>query len=81
MDVREHWGQVIQHYRKVNDLTQADLADEVGLGTETVASWERGLRSPGPEALYRCVKVLGIPPAELFDIELSFDAGEDADAA
>lgn len=73
MDVRGHWGQVIRHYRKATDLSQADLAEELGLGTETVASWERGLRSPTPEALVRCVHVLGIPPAELFDIEVSLD--------
>lgn len=78
MDVRGHWGRVIRHYRKVNDLSQSDLAEELGLGTETVASWERGLRTPAPEALVMVVKVLGIPPAELFDVEIPV---EDVSAA
>lgn len=70
LTVREEWGRLIRRYRRMNDLSQEALAEELGCTQAAVTSWERGLRSPTPDLLVRCVQVLGIPPAELFSMVL-----------
>ena len=63
--------------RRAGGVTQARLAELVGVERPTVCRWERGLRSPSIHALLRVAAALGVPAAEL----LPETGGEDAAGA
>jgi transcriptional regulator with XRE-family HTH domain len=44
--------------RRIAGVTQQQLADELGVTQTTVARWERGERTPRPEAAARYAAVL-----------------------
>lgn len=47
------------------DMTQQQLADEVGVSHQAVSLWLAGVSRPGYDTLVRLVKVLGELPPEL----------------
>lgn len=42
----------IKGFRKEKGLTQADLADQVGVARATVINWEKGITRPDGKAVY-----------------------------
>jgi len=50
-------GKELQRLRKARELTQAELAAELGVHWSTVARWEQGVRMI-PEPVTRLVKLL-----------------------
>lgn len=48
--------------RNARGLSQADLADEIGAGQSTVATWERGKNEPDLKTIEKLAKVLDKPP-------------------
>jgi transcriptional regulator with XRE-family HTH domain len=61
-----------QALRKKAKLTQAQLADKVGVEQPTIGRWEKGERKPDLEDLDKLAVALGVHPGELFaDTELS----------
>lgn len=63
----------LRAYRESVGLTQAELADILGVERTTVARWETGVRRVDPELLRLIEEKTGIPPhvlrpdlAELF---------------
>ena len=54
-------GKQISEARKKKGLTQAKLANIMGVSTEAVSKWENGGYSPTPEKEEKLYRVLGIP--------------------
>lgn len=60
----------IKKYRKLNKMTQTDLAKKLGVGTSTVSSWELGSNKPLMDNVTKMAK--------LWDIRLSDIIGEES---
>ena len=58
-------GQLIKAARKRAGMTQAELADKLGIPYQSVSQWERGTRSPKIETLERIADALGVPISEI----------------
>lgn len=56
--------------RRQKDITQAQLADEVGIDVTTISDIERGKnQNPSWETVVRLARALDVPPEELFPVE------------
>ena len=58
-------GQRIRHYRKLNKVTQAGLAQKLGVGSLYISNIEQGNRNPSLEMLVQICDWFGV---ELSDI-------------
>lgn len=56
----------IRQLRTERGLTQADLADQIGLTRQTVNAIEQGKYSPSLEAAFRIAQVLEAPFGDVF---------------
>lgn len=59
------WAGRIAALRKVARLSQAALAEEVGVSQQAVAEWEVGRNYPRAETLSRLASALGVAPADV----------------
>ena len=60
-------GEHTKRERKRARMTQKDLAEKSGLATITIQQYERGVREPRTEIVYRIAKALGVLPTKLID--------------
>lgn len=51
----------IRELRRAADMTQAELAAEIGRSQKDVSRWEKGQVKPGVDALRALAKVFGVP--------------------
>ncbi len=51
--------------REQKGLTQADIANELGVTPAAVSKWENGSSKPRVEVLFRLAEILGVRPEEL----------------
>lgn len=58
-------GKRIAHIRKERNLTQDQLAELVGLTTQTVSSAERGTKALRPENIVKLCQALRVTPNDL----------------
>ncbi|MEY2451028.1 MAG: hypothetical protein QOD92_602 [Acidimicrobiaceae bacterium] len=58
-------GQIVGHQREVRQLRRADLAEQLGVATSTIAAWELGSRVPAADHLRRLGAVLDLELAVL----------------
>ena len=58
-------GEKIKGVRRLLNISQEDLSDQVGVSLKTVQRWEAGVRSPRVQELQKLSKVLNIPVGEL----------------
>ncbi len=49
-----------------NEMTQADLAERVGVTRQTIIAIEQGRYSPSLETAFRIAAVFGVPVDEVF---------------
>lgn len=56
----------MRHYRKLQGMTQRELADRAGTTQYTVSEIELGHRDPHPSTLRKLASVLGVEVADLF---------------
>ena len=49
-----------------NEMTQADLAERIGMTRQTIAAIEQGKYSPSLEAAFRIAEVFGVSITEVF---------------
>lgn len=62
-------GQAIKENRIKKGMTQADLADKVGLATITIRQYENGTREPKLEVLRKIALSLGVSIYSLVDFD------------
>lgn len=58
-------GQLIKAARKKAGMTQAQLAEKLGISYVGVSQWENDLRNPKLDTLQRIASALGVPVQEL----------------
>jgi putative transcriptional regulator len=51
------------------EMTQAELADRIGMTRQTIAAIEQGKYSPSLEAAFRIAQVFGVPITAVFGWE------------
>lgn len=62
------FGEKIRKFRKMNNWTQADLANQLGLTTRTVYNFENGQSYPKDPTMYlRIAQTFGLSLEELFN--------------
>jgi len=64
------FGKQLQLLRLEANMTQEELADEIGLTVESVSNIERGIYGPKFDNLEKIASALGIPVKDLFDFDL-----------
>jgi transcriptional regulator with XRE-family HTH domain len=65
MPFLENFSEDLKAYRKINGLTQTDLARSLDFSTETISAWERGIRKPNIQQIPRLARLLGVDVKEL----------------
>lgn len=63
-------GDNIQKFRKQANMTQADLADELGVSQSAVYYWEKGKREPNTETILKLLEIFHISLENLYGIEI-----------
>lgn len=66
MNLKKIIGQRIALYRKKHNLTQQQLANELGISLGTVKKYEEGQRIPRDEIKVKLAKRLGTSVQEMF---------------
>ncbi len=64
-EVRNH---VRRHRRQIDDITQQDLADRVGVTRQTILSIERGKYNPSIGLALRLAGTFGVAVETLFEL-------------
>ncbi len=59
-------GDLIYRLRKEKQLTQKELANQIGISDKTISKWERGIGFPDVSLVEPLATSLGITIAELF---------------
>jgi len=62
------FGMQIASLRKANELTQAQLAEKMGVTDKAVSKWERDLSCPDVSSLPRLAEIFGISVDELMRV-------------
>lgn len=76
-DVNKKISENMIIYRKLNGLTQAELAECIGYSNKSVSKWERGEGVPDISTLLSISEVMGITVSELIgQTEMSKDTAE-----
>ena len=65
-DIKTLLGKRIQFYRKLRQLSQATLSEEIDISIVALGQIERGVRYPTAETLSRIINSLQIDISELF---------------
>ena len=60
-------GDKIMYQRRLQKMTQIDLADKIGVSSKTLQNWELGKYIPKLEDINTIAQVLNIPISELLD--------------
>lgn len=66
MDNKSFIGNIIAYHRKLNAMTQEDLASKLNISTQAVSKWEQGLSSPDISLLPSIADIFHISVDELF---------------
>ena len=67
-------GLKIAYYRKLNGLTQEELAEKVGVSTQAVSKWEQQLSCPDIMLLPTLADIFRITIDDLFGLSFGKDA-------
>ena len=68
MDIKKILGKNIQNYRKLQNITQEQLAETVDIDTISLSKIETGRNYPTAENLTKIAKILNVEVYELFVI-------------
>ena len=60
-----NFGNFVCALREKNGLTQAEIADKLGVTAAAVSKWENGSSKPRVEVLFKLAEILGVRPDEL----------------
>lgn len=76
--IEELIGKQISGIRKERELTQAELAERVGVASETISRIERGVSVPSLKTLEDIAGALNVPLKELVDVDHPRKSGKSA---
>lgn len=62
----KRWGAAVHHARKTRGMSQAELADHVGLTQQTISKVELGTVVPSDRTKVRLAHAIGMHPGHLF---------------
>ncbi|MCL7961938.1 MAG: helix-turn-helix transcriptional regulator [marine benthic group bacterium] len=65
-EIRNH---VRRHRRRHSDMTQQELAEQVGVTRQTIVSIEKGKYNPSVGLAIRLAKAFGVSVEELFEMD------------
>ena len=60
-----NFGNFVCMLREKKGLTQADVAEQLGVTAAAVSKWENGSSKPRVEVLFKLAEILGVRPEEL----------------
>lgn len=63
-------GRNVKRYRRWNELTQAQLAELIGVSTSLVGHIERGSRKMSIDTLCAICRALGVSSDKILDLDL-----------
>ncbi len=66
MNLKEQLGKNIQKYRKLNKITQEQLAEQIDVEINSISALERGINFPSTNTLEKLAKTLNVTLADLF---------------
>lgn len=72
-------GERLKMLRKINDLTQEELSDYIGVSPQAVSRWETGVTSPDISALPQLAEIFNITVDELLGVDDKRKEAEIAD--
>lgn len=58
--VNKNFGQLLRNYRKINQLTQQQVADVLNIHRTTYTYYENGITEPNINTLYKLIKLFGV---------------------
>ncbi len=64
-------GEKIVYYRKLNAMTQEELASKLSVSTQAVSKWEQKITSPDIMLLPELAKIFNISIDELFGMKIN----------
>ncbi len=64
--IQQQLGNKIRKYRKLKGLSQEQLAEEIGIATNTLSSIERGNAFMTAQTLEKIIKIFDVTPQEMF---------------
>lgn len=67
----EAMGRFLKDKRILAELTQFELSDKLGLSSQMVSNWERGLCAPPSNCLKKLAKLLEIDNEDMLKLFLS----------
>lgn len=65
-NINKHIGQVIHTYRKLNGLTLANLAMQLGISYQQLQKYEKGANKISADKLFLLAELLNANPVEFF---------------
>ena len=72
-------GEHIVDQRKSFGISQIELAKRLDVSASMVAQWEKGLRKPKPETLFKIFIAIGLPTLEAWNLTFSAYSNIDPD--
>ncbi len=69
--------ETLKSIRKQKGISQAELADRLGIVRQTVSKWEKGYSVPDADMLLKLAGILEIPANELLGLSAEQPAGQD----
>lgn len=66
ININEHIGQVIHTYRKIRELTLADLAQKLDISYQQLQKYEKGTNRISADKLFKIAEILKANPVEFF---------------
>lgn len=69
MELKKELGLNVKKYRRLNNLTQEQLAEKIGVDVISISSIETGRYFPAPENIVKLADNLGISISDLFDFK------------
>lgn len=64
-------GKRIRAAREAAGMTQAEVAEEIGVSAPSIRLYELDKRTPKPEILDKIAKAIGVDPQSLIEIEIN----------
>jgi transcriptional regulator with XRE-family HTH domain len=68
-NLKIQFGKRLRRIRRQADLTQEQLAANIGISVEFLSNMERGINAPSFETLEKLSRNLGIPVKDFFSFE------------